>query len=77
MTPTELDIFIRIQKIKPADLATAIGVSPGDLSSTISGARTNHFVRVKLSRYFRKPINVLFGADFEREVAASRQQQVA
>lgn len=75
MTPTELDIFIRIQKIERADLATAIGVSQGDLSSTLSGVRTNHFVRAKLARYFRRPITLLFGEDFEQAVAAAASRQ--
>jgi len=76
MTPTELDIFLSVQHIDRASLALAIGVSAGDLSSTLNGSRTNHFVRAKLARYFRKPVTLLFGEDFEREVAA-REQQVA
>lgn len=77
MTPTELDIFLSVQKIDRATLATAIGVSAGDLSSTLNGSRTNRFVRTKLAKYFRKPVSLLFGDDFEREVAAREQQQVA
>jgi len=74
MTPRELDIFLIVQHIERAALAEAIGVSAGDLSSTLNGSRTNHFVRAKLARYFRKPVSELFGDDFEREVAAAKEQ---
>ena len=70
MTPSELEIFLIVQHIDRKELAQKIGVSAGDLSSTLSGLRTNHFVRAKLARYFRRPVAVLFGDDFEREVAA-------
>lgn len=77
MTPTELGIFIDVQKIRLTDLATTLGCTPSDLSHCINGTRRMEKVRHQLARYFRKPVDALFGPDHDAAVRLARGERVA
>lgn len=69
MTPTELEIFLRVQKIRPIDLAAELRVTPAELSTCISGRRRNDAIRKKLAKYFHKSVDQLFGPDHAAAVS--------